>query len=798
VPSIEDNLKIKSGADEDTAIYCGQVKKAFYSYLLDVSGSNCNPSAYIACLDNASEFAERKSIAPLKFWLITDSTLFYSVSEKLRNNVFFRLRDRKNYRLYPEAALAYLNFIKNGFYNAIQNESRTDNNDDETTVSIVDISEKADAAFGECEQPKNARTIVEAVIEVLEVKNAALSIQQIYDEITSKQLYEFKAIKPINVLNVEIRSHCVGVDMPSRANYNKFFKISHAANGVAFYVLLDTKPNGDSSLQHFAWNNEVASTFHRWLLSQGKAENTAYSYSRSLKRLVALFTNEYSQAQKSLCASGGAKKFSELLETNPQYKEMNVTVHNQYSAAVGALSSFFKAVNLNNLPTNEDHQSSNTITSESGSSIAAYDWKSSPNIKGSKPISINFSTDSQAILTDSWKALLICTYEYAVKTFPYIDITKISRGKGRRKLCSYKGNEVSYAEKLKCGLYVDTAFSANDVVGIVRAIFELCGADVGGVEILYHKGDFDASQNNEKYNTLVCNLQEEEKNIITVFKEVFPYSMNLGFVDLSKLKTEYNSRFNASISLTDDAVYHLIRNNAVKTDYKVERYAHLDNLANPKVLTNIKYFINSEIGKGISRVYAKPIYEKFKENLGIAVNEDLLLTIVETAFCDEFKVNRKSMFVSSKGDELTLKIDEEIATAIVSLLQENVMPFSVDDISDGLPGYPRNRVAGVLSNNINKNGLVVIVEDSKYAYIDYVYISDEQTEQIRAIIAQGVKVGGYKVIEEMFAEIAETIPAVIELNPEISQVDIIKAIKHKIGSTYIALHGRFVPKKGSP
>jgi len=542
----------------------------------------------------------------------------------------------------------------------------------------------------------------------------------------------------------------------------------------------------------------VATALRRWLLLQGKAENTARSYSSSLNRLVAMFANEYSQARKEPSASGGARKFSELLETNPLYKEINVTAHNHYSAAVSALCGFLEADNLYTQAANETHQSSNSIALESSSSVAAYDWKCNPNIKGSKPISICFSTDSQAIQTDSWKALLICAYEHAVKTFPNTNITKISRGKGRRKLCSYNGNEVSYAEKLKCGLYVDTAFSANDVVGIVRAIFDLCGADVGGVEILYHNSDFDASQNNRAKNTLVRDLPEEEKNIITVFKEVFPYSMNLGFVDLSKLKNEYNSRFNATISLTDGAVYHLIRNNAIKTDYKVERYAHLDNLASPKVLTHIKHFVNSEIEKGIKRVYAKPIYEKFKDNLGIAVNEDLLLTIIETAFCGEFKVNRKSMFVSSKGDELTLRIDEEIATAIVSLLQENVMPFSVDDISNGLPGYPRNRVESVLSNHIKKIGLVVIVEDSKYAYIDYVYISDEQTEQIKAIIAQGVEVDGYKDSEELFAEIAETIPDVIDLNPEISKADIIKAIKHKIGSTYTAFHGRFVPKKGSP
>lgn len=791
-------MKNEFGAASIAESDCEQMEKAFYIYLQNVFGSNEKTRAYIDCLDDASEFAVRQSISPLRFWLVTDAVLFYSVSEKLKNSLYFRLRYRKHYQLFPKVAEAYLYFIKNGFYEAFLIKGRTQNCSVEPTGSKDFISVKIDVDHDVSVQKSYPHTIVEAAIEVLKSTTAALSVQQVHDEIIRKQLYDFKAVNPLNVLNVEIRSHCDGVDMPSRANYKKFFEVSHTTNGVAFYVLLDTSPDEVSNLQPFVWNGETATALRRWLLLQGKAENTARSYSSSLNRIVALFFNEYSQAQKELSASGGARKFSELLETNPLYKEINVTAHNHYSAAVSALCGFLEADNLYTQAANETHQSSNSIAIESSSNVAAYDWKRSPNIKGSKPISICFSADSQAIHTDSWKALLICTYEHAVKTFPYIDITKISRGKGHRKLCSYNSHEVSYSEKLKCGLYVDTAFSANDVVGIVRAIFDLSGSDVGGVEILFHNSDSDASQNNEVANTLVRNLSEEEKNIITVFKEVFPYSMNLGFVDLSKLKTEYKSRFNTTISLTDDGVYHLIRNNAIKTDYKVERYAHLDNLASPEVLTRIKQFVNREIKKGNKRVYAKPIYEKIKGNLGISVNEDLLLTIIATAFCDEFKVNRKSMFVSSKGDELTLRIDEEIANAIVSLLQENVMPFSVDDISKSLPGYPRNRVEGVLTNKINKIDSVVIIGYSKYAYIDYVFISEKQTEQIKAIIAQGVEVGGYKDIEELFAEIAETIPEVIDLNPEISKADIIKAIKHKIGSTYTAFHGRFVPKKGSP
>jgi hypothetical protein len=507
-----------------------------------------------------------------------------------------------------------------------------------------------------------------------------------------------------------------------------------------------------------------------------------------------LFADEYRQAQSEACASSGAKKFSELLESKSKFKEMNISAHNLYSAAINALCSYFETEN--SFPT--VNIALNTLvhavdTSEPPFGIAMYDWKICPNVNGTKAVSICFYDNTEAVPVSSWKALLMCAYEYAVGAFPSVDITKVSRRNSRgssRKLCSYNCDEVSYAEKLKNGLYVDTAFSANDVVSIVRAIFDLCGANVEGVIIQYRSNGSSA----ETANALSQDLSEEEKNIITIFKETFPYSMNLGFVDLSKLKSTYNGKFNTEISLTDDAIYRLIRDNAVKTDPNAERYTHLDNLASLDVLNLIKRFIDNELENGIQRVYAKPIYDTFKSDLGIAVDEDLLLTIIETAFGDEYKANRKSMFVSAKGDALTPTIGEEITAAIVNLLSEDVMPFSADDISIRLPGYPRNRVDSILSYD---NDSIVIVGSSQYAHIDYVYISDEQTEQIKGIVAQGIDADGYKDVEGLYSDIVETIPDVIDLNPEINKADIIKTIKHKIGGTYPALHGRFVPRKGA-
>ena len=68
------------------------------------------------------------------------------------------------------------------------------------------------------------RTIREAVIEALKRSEKPLSAKDIYNFIIEHDLYRFNAENPENIVKVEIRRHCEGVEFPT-AKPNKFFKI---------------------------------------------------------------------------------------------------------------------------------------------------------------------------------------------------------------------------------------------------------------------------------------------------------------------------------------------------------------------------------------------------------------------------------------------------------------------------------------------------------------------------------------------------------------------------------------------
>jgi restriction system protein len=68
------------------------------------------------------------------------------------------------------------------------------------------------------------RTIIDAISKVLKDNDKSLSIKDIYDQIIDNHYYKFNAQNPYNVVRVEIRRHCIGVNISS-ASRKKYFQI---------------------------------------------------------------------------------------------------------------------------------------------------------------------------------------------------------------------------------------------------------------------------------------------------------------------------------------------------------------------------------------------------------------------------------------------------------------------------------------------------------------------------------------------------------------------------------------------
>jgi restriction system protein len=68
------------------------------------------------------------------------------------------------------------------------------------------------------------RTIKEAITETMKKVGHPLALKEIYDKIIEFDFYRFNAENPKNIVQVEVRRHCVGVDFPT-AKPNKQFQL---------------------------------------------------------------------------------------------------------------------------------------------------------------------------------------------------------------------------------------------------------------------------------------------------------------------------------------------------------------------------------------------------------------------------------------------------------------------------------------------------------------------------------------------------------------------------------------------
>lgn len=81
-------------------------------------------------------------------------------------------------------------------------------------------------------------TIIEAASTVLQSAPKGMSVQEIYEKIIEQILYIFKAQNPVNVLNIQIRRHCQGLDFPTASRVKKFYISGKKGKKAAVFTFI--------------------------------------------------------------------------------------------------------------------------------------------------------------------------------------------------------------------------------------------------------------------------------------------------------------------------------------------------------------------------------------------------------------------------------------------------------------------------------------------------------------------------------------------------------------------------------
>lgn len=117
-------------------------------------------------------------------------------------------------------------------------------------------------------------TIIESVKEVLKDSLNGLTIDDIFDSIIKRKLYNFNAKKPKEVVKGEIRRHCLNLDFPTASPVKHFYIVGMSGKKPVFNIL----------------TNEISSNYKSEktmnsddLLPEEKVEKVVCEYNNEIK-----------------------------------------------------------------------------------------------------------------------------------------------------------------------------------------------------------------------------------------------------------------------------------------------------------------------------------------------------------------------------------------------------------------------------------------------------------------------------------------------------------------------------------
>jgi len=83
-------------------------------------------------------------------------------------------------------------------------------------------------------------TVLEAIKQLLIENKEGLTYRELTEIIIQRQMYSFNTLNPSNIVNHELRKHCVGLDFPSAHPMKYFAIVSNAkTSGKAKYQLIE-------------------------------------------------------------------------------------------------------------------------------------------------------------------------------------------------------------------------------------------------------------------------------------------------------------------------------------------------------------------------------------------------------------------------------------------------------------------------------------------------------------------------------------------------------------------------------
>lgn len=285
-------------------------------------------------------------------------------------------------------------------------------------------------------------------------------------------------------------------------------------------------------------------------------------------------------------------------------------------------------------------------------------------------------------------------------------------------------------------------------------------------------------------------LQTEEISIdVAPYKTILVEHFSKGYrlesaLDMKRMRRYYEELTGKALALNQSILETAIRNCGIVYD---GRLYMPQNMLSDEMRDQILSFIERCFDEGRSAVYYEAVFREFSEELldHNIYNADMLKAYLMYYVSDQYYIGRSYLAKEYRDD--VDPIDE-----VQQCLKQYDFPVQIDELCDSLSHITEERIRSILGSN----GEFVRNSKGEYFHADSLELTEEELENIAAIIDSTIEEHEFISGNELYDAIRTKYPYTFEKNAGFSVIGWRDALKYKFGARF-SFVGNIVSRAGT-
>lgn len=426
--------------------------------------------------------------------------------------------------------------------------------------------------------------------------------------------------------------------------------------------------------------------------------------------------------------------------------------------------------------------------------IYTVDYYTDNSMAYTKPVSFAYFGDETYV--KNWTQLFVEVVKVLLDDYPKTFKEFINQSVESEKRVAFTNEagskEMIAPHKVADNFYIETNFSATNILKKVKELLDICNLDYENLEIKYIKTNpTEKSNDNVQYNKVTA--ESESKNekhntvnnsLVDVLKQCFSTSYRLqSHLDWRRLQNSYESITGEKITLSREQVEYLLEQNCIVYDGKAYKP---ETMLSEEMKNRVFSYIEDSFNQGKKTIYYQAVFQEFSDEfLDHNIYDDKMLKqyLIHTA--------KNKYFYQKNYMTKEMFVREDPTDEIRTCLTNNVLPMKMDDLSKALSHIPNSKIKQILASNAE----FALNSKQEYFCADSLILTDDDLNKIKNLIEQSIQDQEFISGNELYDAIKAKYPYMCEQNEAITPLGWRNALKYKFFNDF-SFNGNIISQFG--